>query len=601
MERFYRVLQTKENKDELLESILDKTQVQWNDKYYNSGRVGFFATNALKQASDGVTARKIMDKVGVNSVREVQEHFKNVDLDDALLNECVDIMYEDKELVKTLVDEEIKYMYENLARVQNSLERASNGGAGFSSKGESLSSDDILMNRFSALLNKEALTKDNMGIKLQDLLMNGAISVDPRYKSGALGATNSDDMIDINTGTIRYHTDNYHNEYGDYANALLDTVLHEMTHVLMMHQERLNYHNNNTPSELGIDNFKTPQLIHGYDEHFIAEYEAQYVSSQVLSRLGIETSEKNQKRMAAFKDVIEQKGYGDQIQYEILDSLVDEMLNNISIIGKITGDLSTQINKTAADITIPQIYEEMRPIMTKIQAFNKDAAIYQGPAPGSKKDEVDQILSDMAQDMDKLQLDLSKPTDLSRIYNVIAQKYTPYIESLNDIYDFDTYFKYALRKSNLPVIVDGFKNQGKDDNIFLTSLQNAHAIAEEQYGPNSQQAKKVMSMINEFSGNSNNLQLIQHLKADQQERIKDALKNVNDNNDITKPIFDSWLYFKFGEGKNQYASKLSLEQFYKYIEEEYNQETSNKAKECIENASKNTDNLLAFKIMNLSK
>ena len=137
------------------------------------------------------------------------------------------------------------------------------------------------------MLNKDILTADNIGIKLQDLLTNGAISVDTKYKGGSLGGANSDDVIDINTGTIKYHADNHNDLYGDYGHALLDTVLHEMTHVLMMHKERQNYQNNNIPTELGIDNFEIPQQLLGYTSNFVAEYDAQYVSSQVLIRLGI--------------------------------------------------------------------------------------------------------------------------------------------------------------------------------------------------------------------------------------------------------------------------------------------------------------------------
>lgn len=774
MLNFSNVLNSRDNKDELLASILKETQEQWNNKYYNNGKVGYFATNALKEASGGVTAQKIIEKVGggVSSIEEVQERFKTVDLDDTLLNECVDIMYQDKELVKTLVNEEIKYMHENLARVQNSILRTSrerhddstfqnmgeeyvtnsqkaidyvlaefnpNDYANFSSSpynqhydlsdaievqnddilygyanhehlegfqgfiypiggdvarsqrygndnfkirnikyipynellsqnveevfldrhgdigfyfmeifkdwvdevadfdggywettfnadyaddywisgfegvqenfnelkqeleeiyrayvdlcacgaqslieattlygptvsyragrlytpensfgafdtitstslhygvakrfwernreqrkileifspedthgvlahtdllndgnkyfwdrereltlgkdqpylhlpnpesfeerllmltddqknavkeimgegfefqknvpfntflndGESSSTSNILRNKLSLMLNKDILTADNIGIKLQDLLTNGAISVDTEYKGGSLGGSNSDDVIDINTGTIKYHADNYNDLYGDYGHALLDTVLHEMTHVLMMHKERQNYQNNNIPSELGIDNFKTSQLIEGYSKNFVAEYEAQYVSSQVLNRLGIEASQKSQQRMVAFKNLIENKGYGDQIQYELLDNLVDEMLNNITVIGDITEELSTQFDMASAGVTSVQVSEDMRPILSKIQAFDKDMISYQGNNLDSKKDEVKQVLSDMETDMELLWS--SGVFDEELIYNMVAQKYAPYIETLDNV-NVNQFLKHAAPK-----------------------------------------------------------------------------------------------------------------------------------------------------------
>ena len=774
MVNFSNVLNSRDNKDELLASILKKTQEQWNNKYYNNGKVGYFATNALKEASGGVTAQKIIEKVGggVSSIEEVQEHFKTIDLNDTLLNECVDIIYQDKELVEKLVNEEIKYMYENLARVQNSILSASREGhddstfqnmgeeyvtnsqkaidyvlaefnpndyANFSSSpynqhydlsdaievqnddilygyanhehlegfqsfiypiggdvarsqrygndnfkirnikyipynellsqnveevfldrhgdigfyfmeifkdwvsevadfdrgywettfdadyaadywisgfeggqekfnelkqeleeiyrayvdlcawgaqslieattlygptvsyragrlytpensfgafdtitstslhygvakkfwdknrqqrkileifspedthgviahtdllndgnknfwsiereltlgkdqpylhlpnpesfeerllmltddqknavkeimgegfefqknvpfntflndGESSSTSNILRNKLSLMLNKDILTADNIGIKLQDLLTNGAISVDTEYKGGSLGGSNSDDVIDINTGTIKYHADNYNDLYGDYGHALLDTVLHEMTHVLMMHKERQNYQNNNIPSELGIDNFKTPQLIEGYSKNFVAEYEAQYVSSQVLNRLGIEASQKSQQRMVAFKHLIENKGYGDQIQYELLDNLVDEMLSNITVIGDITKELSTQFDMASAGVTSIQVSEDMRPILSKIQAFDKDMISYQGNNLDSKKDEVKQVLSDMETDMELLWS--SGVFDKELIYNMVAQKYAPYIETLDNV-NVNQFLKHAAPK-----------------------------------------------------------------------------------------------------------------------------------------------------------
>ena len=776
MLNFSNILNSRDNKDELLASILKKTQEQWNNKYYNNGKVGYFATNALKEASGGVTAQKIIEKVGggVSSIEEVQEHFKTIDLDDTLLNECVDIIYQDKELVEKLVNEEIKYMYENLARVQNSILRASreghddstfqnmgeeyvtnsqkardyvlaefnpneferftsspNGSIGkftisqaidaqnqhllqdigyeeniegfqgyiypiggdvarsqrygndnfkirnikyipynkllsqnvkevfldrhgdigfdfmetfddwvsevadfdegywettfnadyaddywisgfeggqekfnelkqeleeiyrayvdlcawgaqslietttlygpmvsyragrlytpensfgafdtitstslhygvakkfwdkrrqqrkileifspedthgvlahtdllndnnkylwarereltlgkdqpylhlpnpegfeerllmltddqknavkeimgegfefqknapfntFLNDGESSSTSNILRNKLSLMLNKDILTADNIGIKLQDLLTNGAISVDTEYKGGSLGGSNSDDVIDINTGTIKYHADNYNDLYGDYGHALLDTVLHEMTHVLMMHKERQNYQNNNIPSELGIDNFKTSQLIEGYSKNFVAEYEAQYVSSQVLNRLGIEASQKSQQRMVAFKNLIENKGYGDQIQYELLDNLVDEMLSNITVIGDITKELSTQFDMASAGVTSMQVSEDMRPILSKIQAFNKDMISYQGNNLDSKKDEVKQVLSDMETDMELLWS--SGVFDKELIYNMVAQKYAPYIETLDNV-NVNQFLKHAAPK-----------------------------------------------------------------------------------------------------------------------------------------------------------
>ena len=776
MLNFSNILNSRDNKDELLTSILKETQEQWNNKYYNNGKVGYFATNALKEASGGVTAQKIIEKVGggVSSIEEVQERFKTVELNDTLLNECVDIMYQDKELVKTLVNEEIKYMHENLARVQNSILSASrerdddstfqnmgeeyvtnsqkaidyilaefnpneferftsspNGSIGkftisqaidaqnehllqdigykeniegfqgyiypiggdvarsqrygndnfkirnikyipynellsqnveevfldrhgdigfyfmeifkdwvseiadfdrgywettfdadyaadywisgfeggqekfnelkqeleeiyrayvdlcawgaqslieattlygptvsyragrlytpensfgafdtitstslhygvakkiwkrnpqqrkileifspedthgvlahtdllndgnkyfwsiereltlgkdqpylhlpnpesfeerllmltddqknavkeimgegfefqknapfntFLNDGESSSTSNILRNKLSLMLNKDILTADNIGIKLQDLLTNGAISVDTEYKGGSLGGSNSDDVIDINTGTIKYHADNYNDLYGDYGHALLDTVLHEMTHVLMMHRERQNYQNNNIPSELGIDNFKTSQLIEGYSKNFVAEYEAQYVSSQVLNRLGIEASQKSQQRMVAFKHLIENKGYGDQIQYELLDNLVDEMLSNITVIGDITKELSTQFDMASAGVTSVQVSEDMRPILSKIQAFDKNMIPYQGNNLDSKKDEVEQVLSDMETDMELLWS--NGIFDKELIYNMVAQKYAPYIETLDDV-NVNQFLKHAAPK-----------------------------------------------------------------------------------------------------------------------------------------------------------
>lgn len=758
MLNFSNVLNSRDNKDELLASILKETQEQWNNKYYNNGKVGYFATNALKEASGGVTAQKIMEKVGVSSIEEVQEHFKTIDLDDTLLNECVDIMYQDKELVDKLVKEEIKYMYENLARVQNSIlsaSRESRNDSIFSNKGEKyvtklqkatdyvladfnpndyadfssspynqhydlsdaieVQNDDILYgyanhehlegfqgyiypiggdiarsqrygndnfkirnikyipynkllsqnveevfldrhgdigfyfmeifkdwvsevadfdggywettfnadyaddywisgfesvqenfnelkqeleeiyrayidlcawgaqslieatklygpivshrggrlytpvndfgmfdtitstslswnvaesfwkrnqserklmkiynpedihgviahydilneqndrfwarereltlgkdqpylhlpnpegfeerllmltddqknavkeimgegfefqpnnpnlflsdgessfipkiltNQLSLMLNKDNLTKENMGTKIQDLLANGAIITSSKYTEGPLGGSNIDDTIDINPGIIKYHSDNYNEKYGDYGLSLLDTVLHELSHVALMHKERTFEHEKIAP-ELAINDFEVPVGYDDYTSHFVAEYEAQYVSSQVLNRLGFETLEVTKKRMARFHEFIEQNGHIDEIQYELLDSLVDEMLNNISTIGDVTEVLSTQFDMASAGVTLGQVHEDMRPILSKIQAFDKDMIPYQGSNLDSKKYEVEQVLSDMETDMELLWS--SGVFDKELIYNMVAQKYAPYIETLDDV------------------------------------------------------------------------------------------------------------------------------------------------------------------------
>lgn len=758
MLNFSNILNSRDNKDELLTSILKKTQEQWNNKYYNNGRVGYFATNALKEASGGVTAQKIMDKLNVTSIEKVQEHFKDVELDDALLNECVDIMYQDKELVEKLVNEEIKYMYENLARVQNSIlskSRESRNDSVFHNKGEKyvtnsqkaidyvladfnpndyadfssspynqhydlsdaieVQNDDILYgyanhehlegfqgyiypiggdiarsqrygndnfkirnikyipynkllsqnveevfldrhgdigfyfmeifkdwvdevadsdggywettfdadyaadywisgfeggqekfnelkqeleeiyrayvdlcawgaqsliestklygpivshrggrlytpvndfgmfdtitstslsrniadgfwkrnqserklmeiynpedihgviahydilneqndrfwarereltlgkdqpylhlpnpegfeerllmltddqknavkeimgegfefqpnnpnlflsngessfipkiltNQLSLMLNKDNLTKENMGTKIQDLLANGAIITSSKYTAGPLGGSNIDDTIDINPGIIKYHSDNDNEKYGDYGLSLLDTVLHELSHVALMHKERTFEHEKIAP-ELAINDFEVPVGYDDYTSHFVAEYEAQYVSSQVLNRLGFETLEVTKKRMARFHDFIEQNEHIDEIQYELLDSLVDEMLNNISTIGDVTKALSTQFDMASAGVTLGQVHEDMRPILSKIQAFDKDMIPYQGSNLDSKKYEVEQVLSDMETDMELLWS--SGVFDKELIYNMVAQKYAPYIETLDDV------------------------------------------------------------------------------------------------------------------------------------------------------------------------
>lgn len=773
MIRFYNILKNKNNKDALLNQILQKTQKSWNDEYYNNGRVGFFPTRTLEQASNGETARKIMEKVGVNSIAEVQEHFKSVQLDDALLNECVDIMYEDKELVDALVNEEIKYMYQNLVRVRNSIRRKENESEGFRSEGEytnlqkareyilsdfnprdfenfsasprtptanikdiieeqnanvlykygfnkprheylegfqgfiypiggdiarsqrygndnfnirnikhvpynkllkenveevfldregfdsridfmtafaewvyELASDEgyywedsfnfnyarqngfeggqekfdelkqefeeiyrayidlaaygaqsliestklttptvsyrggrlyTPVNEFGAFdtisstslvwdvanafwnknpsgrtimeiynpeenpgviahydllndqndhlwsrereltlgknqpylhipsedmekklimltadqqkavkeimgedfefapntlsgqftkaelealqkkmqnagfynagesdvpamhniipseLNKDNLTKNNIAAKLQDFFANGSIIIGSKgYGQGFLGESDKG-TIDIRPGVIKYYTDEDSEQWGEYGNTLLDTVIHEMTHTLMMHQERQNYKDidSNIPAELGIDNFEIPQQLLGYRKNFVAEYEAQYVTDKIFTRLGLEISQKNQQRMNAFESLIKHKGYEDQIQYELLDQLVEDMLDNISTIGDITEALSTQFDTSKADITSAQISEDMRPVLSKIQAFNKDVTPYNGPELDKKKDKIEQTLSDMTTDMELLWN--SGIFDKELIYNMVAQKYAPYIETLEGV------------------------------------------------------------------------------------------------------------------------------------------------------------------------
>ena len=106
-----------------LQAILNETQQEWNRTYYNDN-IGFFPTQVLKSHQE--EAQQIMDLVGVNSIEAVQEHFKDVNLNDDTLNKAVDIMYSNQALVKELVDAEMKYMYENLVRIQNTINQAHN-------------------------------------------------------------------------------------------------------------------------------------------------------------------------------------------------------------------------------------------------------------------------------------------------------------------------------------------------------------------------------------------------------------------------------------------------------------------------------------------
>ncbi len=787
MRRFHNILNNKSNKDDLLKSILDKTQQQWNDKYYQNGRVGFFPTQALKTASGGDTARKIIEKVGggVSSIEEVQEHFKNVSLDDTLLNECVDIMYEDRELVEKLVNEEIKYMYQNLARVQNSILNVTNSGGGFRNEGEyktnlqkareyvlsdfnpkdfsnfsespndghydladaiEFQNDDILYgsniskkalegyqgfiypigtdiakfqregdnfqirnikqipynkllkknvedvffnmhnnddiaydffetfadwvthessldghywsnsfdyeysqiynqdegsgfegsekvfdelkgdleeiyrgyiklcaygaqslieaseiygptvsyrggrfftpdndfgvfdtitstslrrsvanrfwhknpvtrsmleiynpednpaiighygilndqnsnlwahereltlpmgqpyltmptshvrekklialtpdqqkavkeimgddfefkknqssfrnegdaasvralnNQLPLMLNKDILTKDNIATKLQDFFENGSFIVGASgYGQGFLGEGYKNGLIDIRPGVIKYFTDTNSETWGEYGSTLLDTVVHEMTHILMMHEERQNYQSNNIPSELGIDNFEIPGKLLGYSKNFVAEYEAQYVSSQVLGRLGLEVNKKDQDRMYAFEALIKEHGYENQIQYELLDQLVEDMLDNISTIGNITESLSTQWNMAEAGITSAQVSEDMRPLLTRIQAFNNGITQYTGPTSSSKGDNILQTLSDMEDDMEILWN--SGITDESTIEDIIRYKYSKYTKALGAGAGIESFLENANRS---------FMNKGNINTKHIT-------------------------------------------------------------------------------------------------------------------------------------
>ena len=106
----------------VLNNISNRTQKIWHDEQINKKDVSLFPTNTLMKHSD--TANQIQSLLGVESIKGIQDYFKNnkndADYNDNL-NKTVKIMSENSDLVDDLVNAEIKYMYENLVRVQNSI------------------------------------------------------------------------------------------------------------------------------------------------------------------------------------------------------------------------------------------------------------------------------------------------------------------------------------------------------------------------------------------------------------------------------------------------------------------------------------------------
>lgn len=110
------------NDQSVLNNISNRTQKIWHDEQINKKDVSLFPTNTLMKHSD--TANQIQSLLGVQSIKGIQDYFKNnkndADYNDNL-NKTVKIMSENSDLVDDLVNAEIKYMYENLVRVQNSI------------------------------------------------------------------------------------------------------------------------------------------------------------------------------------------------------------------------------------------------------------------------------------------------------------------------------------------------------------------------------------------------------------------------------------------------------------------------------------------------
>lgn len=110
------------NDQSILNSISNRTQKIWHNEQINKKDVSLFPTNTLMKHSD--TANQIQSLLGVQSIKGIQDYFKNnkndADYNDNL-NKTVKIMSENSDLVDDLVNAEIKYMYENLVRVQNSI------------------------------------------------------------------------------------------------------------------------------------------------------------------------------------------------------------------------------------------------------------------------------------------------------------------------------------------------------------------------------------------------------------------------------------------------------------------------------------------------
>ena len=259
------------------------------------------------------------------------------------------------------------------------------------------------------------MTPGNMEDRVEDLLLFGRIGVGSKgYGHGILGEASHDKAF-INPGVIKFHSDMYDDEYNTgYGQLLLENVVHELSHTLLNHQGRMDPHTDIEPF-LRMDNFKTDQLILGYDSDFAAEFEANYVAYHVMSKLGLETSEKAKQRMNRFKQLIDDRGLSGSYNLELADSLVDTLVyENAEALAQIVQFLAPQFDMVKADTSTAQVAEEIRPVITALQSQVQNVSV---PPKYKmwKRDTALQMVDDMVLDIYSLNAD--------DMLNAISRKY----------------------------------------------------------------------------------------------------------------------------------------------------------------------------------
>ena len=305
-----------------------------------------------------------------------------------------------------------------------------------------------------------SMNSDNLDIEF-DKYMRDRISRGQHIKVGSQAYTNGilgeahDGQIIINPGVHKYTVDNAPEEYGNnYAKLLLETIVHEMTHILAGHEIRENQEYK-TITGKGIEDFTTQESYHGYNSGFVAEMEANYAVIKLFERLGLESSKKSQERFASFKSLVDNKGFSDNYNLEFIDSIVDVFYENRRQLEETLSNMALKFDMGAAGVHESEIAEDVYQIKAALNNKTKSAIIpYAEASSITSMEDADELVSHMAIDLLSLNIEGTPSNYQNTMKQAVVQKYAPAV----GLEDANIAYEYALEKMTTEVI-DKFKAQ----------------------------------------------------------------------------------------------------------------------------------------------
>ena len=340
-----------------------------------------------------------------------------------------------------------------------------------------LSDDDWFDRHYKPVINP---SRRMATINLADFSANGQMKIgDKKYNGGLSGSSDKGGIINIYPGTIKYHVDNNSEDYGNnYGNALLETIIHELSHTILAHGERTDYGNPYIDPDDMISKTKSKNNVLGYYDSFVEEYEANAVVVGAMKRLGIEPSHIAQQRMIKFKEIVDDQHVKNGYNAEAIQGAIDALVSDTDDLHALVKYFAPQFDMAAAGTNNIEIMDSIRNAL--IHTDHKISGVNH-PYVNNKKGQewANQIIRDMVKDIytlnpGKFSENVSKD---EAIKTMLSQKY---LSVMRDQHEFDTAYKIAssiatpeMLEAYKKGLLDKFNPNDYSDNALMEILQKS--------------------------------------------------------------------------------------------------------------------------------